>query len=65
MSDQICDTCVRYITHKICNKVLYIYHVYYIHALYTHTCTHRVLYVDFTHNSLECLILKQTFKLGN
>lgn len=49
--DQICNTYVRYITHEICSKLQYIYicHAYYIHPLYTHMHTHRVLYVDFTH----------------
>lgn len=49
MSDQICDTYVRYITHKIYNKLPHISHTLYIHALYTHMHTHRVLYIDFSH----------------
>ena len=45
MSDQICDTYVRYITHKICNKLLYIYIMCTIYMHYTHTHAHTESYM--------------------
>lgn len=36
---------MKYVT----NHNIYICHAYYIHALYTHMHTLRILYVDFTH----------------
>lgn len=55
ISDQICDRYVRYITHNLCYKLPYIYtsHTHYIHAVYTHMHTHRVLCTDFSQKFWE------------
>lgn len=40
MSDQICDTYVRYITHEICNKSQYIYMSCILYTCVIHTHAH-------------------------